>query len=106
MFCLSPGSMLLCFDRRSKPYLRCTCGVRVFLPSRASLAGIALLAPIAEQIAERMSCDDEFAREQQTAVTAFVTELRALVSSASAAPSDRSPSAARSDTVLHRREAS
>jgi transcription elongation factor Elf1 len=98
MFCFAPASMTICVDRHQKPFVRCfCCGVRAFLPSRAALAGLAILAPFADKIAERMACDDDYAREQQEAVEAFVSQLRALVSGATVTTASTSHAVAGAD---------
>ncbi len=77
-FCLSPIGAALCFDKRNKPYVRCTvCGCRTFLPNPMGLNGLALIPPYVDGLIRQIQWDAEFARQKQQEIDSFLAALQA-----------------------------
>lgn len=68
-FCVAPDGVLLLWDKRGKPYMKCIlCGVRAFMPTARSLRGLVLVEPYVRHIAEKAKGDPVLAAQDDALV--------------------------------------
>ena len=76
-FCVAPDGVLLLWDKRGKPYMKCVlCGVRAFMPTARSLRGLALVEPYVRHIAEQAKTDPVAAARDDAAVDVWRAGLQ------------------------------
>lgn len=91
-FCLAPEGARIRIDKRGKPYLHCECcGTYAFLRTPSSIYGLAVVAPVVEQLVARMQSNPDYQLQQREAIRLFRNELSdtlTLRDSSSAATAD------------------
>ncbi len=79
-WCLTASAMALRLDRNGKPFLVCAvCGARGFMRTPVSLNGVAVVAPVVEQIREQLTNDPRYAEQQRLVIASLKREFLAAM---------------------------
>jgi len=79
-WCLTLAMMAVRLDRNGKPFLVCSvCGARGFMRTPASLNGLAVVAPVVEQIREQLTNDPRYAEQQRLVIASLKREFLAAM---------------------------